>query len=56
MLGGAYANRTSDATAFYFRDKIWVFYYTFAIPPAYRMQMSPKQYKLGKKYANDLLR
>jgi hypothetical protein len=55
MLGGAYANKRPSDTAFFWRKKIFVFFFAFQIPPGYREILDDEQYQLGKQLANDLL-
>ncbi len=55
MLGGAYAQRRPSDTAFFWRDKMFVFFFAFQLPPGYREILDDDQYKLGRALADQLL-
>jgi len=55
FLGGAYADREPTDTAFFWRKKLMVLYFTFALPPGGREMVSDEQYQLGKKLTDQLL-
>jgi hypothetical protein len=55
MLGGAYAQRQPTDTAYFWREKMFVFFFAFQIPPGYREVLDEEQYNLGKELADELL-
>lgn len=55
FLGGAYADREPSETAFFWRKKLMVLYFTFALPPGTREMLSDEQYQLGKELTDQLL-
>lgn len=55
FLGGAYADRGPSETAFFWREKLMVLYFTFAVSPGGREVLSDDQYQLGKELTDQLL-
>ena len=55
MLGGAYADKAPTETAFFWRDKIMVLFFTFGLPPGYREILDEQEYKLGKHLTNKFM-
>lgn len=56
MLGGAYADKAPTETAFFWREKIMVLYFTFALPAGYREQLDEREYERGKRLTNQFMR
>ena len=54
MLGGAYADKAPTETAFFFRSKIMVLYFTFGIPLGYKEILTEDEYALGKSLTDQL--
>jgi len=55
FLGGAYADRKPSETAFFWREKLMVLYFTFALSPGGREIVSDDQYQLGRELTDQLL-
>jgi FAD/FMN-containing dehydrogenase len=55
FLGGAYADRRPSDTAFFWREKLMVLYFSFALPPGAREMVSDEQFQLGKELTDQLL-
>jgi|TARA_B110000503_G_scaffold54375_1_gene87315 hypothetical protein len=56
MLGGAYADKSPTETAFYWRNKLMVLYFTFALPSRYREILGDREYRRGKRLAERFMR